>query len=197
MKVVNFKKSYVKSGQKVANETVPQLTLTSTYNSFKLNDKACALLGVEQGDNVIMFDAFDANDPCSQEERFYICAADGWLTGAKNKRGEDIVHGAVLGETKGFNYSHIYGAMLNNDAEVEVAGYDYLESKGLVGKTPSGSKVSSKIITAELVPYQEEPVEIGEGEERILYKLVNFNIKDHAIPVEEEVTEEAVSDIEE
>jgi hypothetical protein len=180
MKVVNFKTALVKSGIKVANEsTTPQLILSSTYNGFKLNDAGAALIGVNKGDNVVMFDNYDVDDPCTQEERYLICASDGWLTGTVTKKGVEIEHGALLGTTRAFNYSHIYGTMLNDDADVAIASAEFLEKAGLIVVTPSGSKVSTKTITWELVPYQDEPIEIADGIERMVYRLVDPFSKAH------------------
>ena len=180
MKVVNFQTALVKSGVKVANQSLtPQLILSSSYNGFKLNDKGAELLGVKHGDNVVMFDNYDANEPCPQDERYLICAAEGWLTGGVTRDGDEIEHGAVLGATKAFNYSHIYGTMLNEDSEEAVASADLLEKSGLIVVTPSGSKVATKTITCELVPYQAEPIEIADGIERMVYRIVDMVAKDH------------------
>ncbi len=200
MRVVNLSKAFVPSGKKVANETVPLVMLTSSYNGFKLNNKACALLGVDTGDNVLMFDAWDKDDiPASQNERYLIGAAEGLETGETDKDGQPLIAGAILGKTKGFNYSFIYGSMLNGDPEVQVASFDYLKSKGAMTITEGGSKVSTTTMTAELVPYQDEPVEIDEeGNTRMLYILTNFVTKDHSVgnDDEEEVDVDAVEDLE-
>lgn len=165
------KKAFVKSGKKVTNEAAPVLTLTSLYNGFKLNHKAMDLLGLEPGMTVVLFDDFIDGDPVPQEERYFIAA------GFTNADGD--TEGAKISDTRQFNYSHIYGTMLLDDNTVMGVDFNTLAERGLATDTGS-SKVATKTMTAELVAAQDEPMEVIEGvEPMMLYKLVNFNFKDH------------------
>lgn len=173
MKPVNFKKSFVVSGKKAVNEAAAQLTLTSSYGGFKLNGRAMSELGVDVGEYVAMFDQFDSNAPVTQDERYFICAAN--YTDENDNQA-----GSILGQTRGFSYSYIYGTMLLGDANVQSVGKDGLISAGKMVKTESNSYVSTEITTYDLVPYADgDLVEIAEGVERKVFMLVNPVTKKH------------------
>jgi hypothetical protein len=174
MKAVNFKSAFVKSGSKTVSEATPQVVLTSTYNSFKLNNLAMATLGISAGDRVVMFDNFDPNEATPIEERFLIAKAD-----FEDENG--VEQGALVSGLRGFNYSRIYGVMLLGDEKVQSCSLSDLQQAGKVQ-----DKIALSSITMELVPYQDEPVEIAEGVERMVYKLVNWNEKAHTPKGEQE-----------
>lgn len=184
MKPVNFKKSFVVSGKKAVNEATAQLTLTSSYGGFKLNNRAMSELGVDVGEYVGMFDLFNPNEPVTQEERYFICAAN-YLDENDNQAG------SIIGQGRGFSYSYMYGTMLLNDAAVESAGKDSLMSAGKLVKTEGDSFVSTEIATYDLVPYMDgELVEVAEGVERKVFMLVNRTAKKHDPRSRTEVVEE-------
>ena len=191
MKTLDFKSAFVPSGKKVTNESAPLLTLTSLYNGFKLNNKAAKLLGVSKGDRVVMFDMIDPNDPCEQEERYFIAAGF-------ERYGEE--QGAILGATRAFNYSSIYGTILAGEVGLESITREALTEKGLLENT-GYTDVSTKTITMELVPFQDgAEIEVFDDVEPFkLYRLTNFKEKAHtpkSMKKEEEVVEE-VNNIEE
>ena len=168
MKSVNFKSAFVKSGTKTVSEAAPQLVLLSTYNGFKLNNLAVNLLGITPGkDRVVMFDNFDADESTPIEERFLIARAD--FTDE-----DGIEQGALVSKLKTFNYSQVYSAMLLGNPEVQSCSVADLQNAGKMD-----GKIALSTITMELVPYQDTPVEIAEGVERMVYKLVNWNEKAH------------------
>lgn len=184
MRTVNFGVAFVKSGTKATNESAPQVTIASTYNTFKLNNLAMKSLGLAAGDTVVMFDNFDPNDITTQDDRYLIAKG--------NFDVDDLAQGAKLSPYKSFNYSHIYNTILLGEAGVESVSTVEMINKGIIVDTGS-SKVSTKVGTAELVPYQDEEVEIAEGVMRKVYRLVNFKFRAHDIELEgDEVPQDEV-----
>ncbi len=177
---LSFKDALVASGTKSVNESYPELTLTSSYNGFRLNRKAASLLGVGEGDKVIMFDAKYTGAE-GEADRYYI-AAEVLADGAKSQ-------GAKIGKgTSSFNYSGIYGTMLNGDFDTSSITTDELIDKGLmVKRTTTNDKgdtfnsfISTKIGSAELIPFQDgEEIEIEEGVFMVLYQVANLEFSDH------------------
>ena len=178
MKTIDFSKKLIRSGMKTTSESSAQVKLNSSYNSFKLNKLAMRSLGVEEGDKVVMFDAYEVGEDISQEERYLICKG-----GFTDEAG--IVQGAVIGKgTCAFNYSHIYGTLLTNDVKVEGASKDDLLKAGLVVNT-AASTVATKTMVAELVPYGEgEAIEILPGIYEKLFVLTDFTWIDHVVEVD-------------
>jgi hypothetical protein len=176
----SFKDALVASGTKSVNEAYPELVLTSSYNGFRINRKAAKMLGVDEGDRVLMFDAKYTGAE-SEEDRYYI--------------GKEVVapgnkpQGAKIGKSSNsFNYSGIYGTMLANDFEISSITTDELIAKGLMEKRTTtndkgetfNSYISLFTGSAELVPFQEgEPVEIEEGVEMVLYQVTKFKLTPH------------------
>jgi len=184
MKAVNFKNAFVKSGSKAVSEATAQLVLTSTYNGFKLNNLAVKTLGIVPGEGrVVMFDNFDADETLPMEERFLIARAD-------FEDEEGIPQGALVSKTRQFNYSQVYGSMLLGNPEVSVCSVSDLQNAGKMT-----GKVATSTITMELVPYQDEPVEIAEGVERMVYKLVNWHEKPHTPKGSQEEAEVATDEV--
>lgn len=176
----SFKDALVASGTKSVNESYPELTLTSSYNGFRLNRKAAKMIGVDEGDRVIMFDAKYTGAE-GEEDRYYIgkevVAEDGKPQGAK-----------IGKSANSFNYSGIYGTMLANDFDIASITTDELITKNLMEKRSTtndkGDTTNAYIGlftgSAELVPFQEgEPVEIEEGVEMVLYQITNLSLTPH------------------
>lgn len=197
MKTLNFAvKGFIKSGTKAVSEASPVLSLTTSYNGFKLNKKAMAQLGVvagvdkeHPGDRVILFDMrYDENGErtgLEQREGFFICKA-----GFEDEKG--VEQGATIGSHRTFNYSEAYGNILCDDINVESIDYDSLVAKGLMRTTDKKSKVAMKTVVTELIPYNDgEPTLIPGGHERVLFQLGNFRFKDNEAKDEDVTTEPA------
>ena len=201
MKVMNFKKGIVKSGKKVTSEASAQLAISPTYNGFKLNNKAAVMLGVENGGRVVMLDMYDADDPCTQEDRFYICAGNGWLTDTKDKDGNFIEQGAKVTD-RTFHYSQIWGSILGEDANAQAISFDDLVENNKAIYTGADGKGKTALFTgiAELTPVQEgEEIEVDTDVYRKLYKLTNIKFKSHnprVKSVEVDVDAEDIENIE-
>jgi len=176
----SFKDALVASGTKSVNESYPELTLTSSYNGFRLNRKAAKMIGVDEGDRVIMFDAKYTGAE-GEEDRYYI--------GQEVKRDGVKPQGAKIGKSaNSFNYSGIYGTMLARDFDIASITVDELIARDLMVKRETtndkGETFNSYIAlfsgSAELVPFQEgEPVEIEEGVEMVLYQVTNLTLTPH------------------
>lgn len=196
IKGISFKNALVQSGTKSVNEAYPEISLTSSYNGFKLNNKAAKLLGVGSGDRVIMFDAKYSGAE-GQDDRYYI---------GKEAivEGEDP-SGAKLGKVgHTFNYSGIYGTMLLQDFDVASVNADELVSQGKLVKrtaikedgTPGTvNYISTETASGELVAFQDgEPVEIDEGVEMVLYQVTGLRFSDHTPKVVNKDDEDVTPD---
>lgn len=192
----SFKDALVASGTKSVNESYPELTLTSSYNGFRLNRKASKMIGVGEGDRVIMFDAKYTGAE-GEADRYYIAKE---VVAKGNKP-----QGAKIGKgTNSFNYSGIYGTMLVGDFEIaSITTQELIDKDLMVKRTTTNDKdetfnsfISLFSGSAELVPFQDgEPVEIEEGVELVLYQVTDLKLTPHSPKTmtkkdEEEVPEE-------
>lgn len=170
---LNFKKGVVKRGTKVSNEANPQITVLSTYNNFKLNKKARALLDVGEGERVLMLDMM-GNGAQAQDERFYLCKADFDVAG--------VAQGAKLGKGGTYSYSVIYGAIMADDVEItEITPAGLIERELLVETPKGGSYISNQIGVADIerVGDEDEKVEVFEGIEVELFSIGEVKFHDH------------------
>lgn len=171
---MNFKTAMVKSGKKSQEESYPQLVLTSTYNSFRLNNKALRALEVSKGDRVVMYDMGTAAPDA--DSRFFISA------GFENSKG-DTTGAKITGVSNGFNYSGVYGAMLVNDDETMDITPAGLIAKDLLydkDEDSNGQYVARRVATAELVPYNGgEPVEVDDNVFVKLFAVTNIEFTEH------------------
>jgi len=179
MESLNFSKGAVKSGTKNVSEAYAQITLTSTYNHFKLNNKALAALDVVKGDTVVMFD-MKPQGASDQTDRYYICK--GW----KTKEG---VEGAKIGANNSYSYSGIYTTMLANDIENDSIAPEDLVKTGLMVSlegTNGPRYISTKIGTFKMEEYNDgEPVEVADGVSQVVYVVQLVSFRDHTPRVEE------------
>jgi hypothetical protein len=176
----NFSKGQVKSGAKSVDESYAQLSLTPTYNTFKLNNKAMGLLGIVPGDRVIMFDmvSLGATD---QNDRYYLASAEGIEI-------DGVEQGAKVTTTRSFNYGGIYGTIIADDFEVTSISPVSLAEKGLLEQRVSTSdagnvttmNISLKVASCKLVAVNDgELCEVQGGEPRQLFQLTDFTFKSH------------------
>lgn len=176
----NFQQALVKPGTKVVDESRPTITLTPSYNTFRLNKNARnQVLSGEAGGNgrVLLFDMASKHPDVAEDQRFYICE------GFVGDDGVDV--GAKLAkDTNTFSYSGVYGAMLANNNEVvniTPAGliamdllYPREEGDGVNQFSAKFSKVGI------LIPYNNgEPVEVYNGVYRKMYAITSFESTPH------------------
>jgi hypothetical protein len=126
----------VATGIKASNDTEPTLTLLGIPNKFQLNRLATALMGLKVGDRIriIAAESDDINT------KFYIAkTADTDATGAKISKANSQ-NPAKEGIDMTFNYSGIWGILLQGEASAVELGYEALIAKGLViaGVTKGG-----------------------------------------------------------
>jgi hypothetical protein len=200
----NFKTAVVKPGTKVTDESRPTLTLTPTFNSFRLNKLAQRLVqhylvdslnDPKIGTRVLMFDMAVQYPDIDPESRFALC--EGYL----DENG-DPVGAKVADETGGFSYSVIYGAMLAQDNTIVNITPAALVDKGLVYPKQAGDKspqhTSMKTFNTVLEPYANgEEFEVGNGVYRKLWLITNFIENDHTkreVGKSEPVTKGAVDE---
>jgi len=184
---LNFKRGVVKRGTKVTNEANPQITLASTYNNFKLNKKAMALLDLngDGEDRILMMDMLN-NGANGNDDRFYICKAGMEVKG--------VVQGSKVAESGTYSYSVIYGAMLANDVEVSEITPAGLISRDLLEENPKGgSYIATKIGTGDITPVGEDgdEFEIFDGVSVPLFLISGVEFREHtpAFREDEEVEE--------
>jgi len=135
MENLDFNFKVVTSGQKSIAST-PELKVTSAQNHFNLNSVAADLMGVKEGDRVLMLH-MPNEDP---DARFFITKAVGDEKSA-------LLGGT--GSTLHFNYSGIYGAVYMNDAVRAIVSIKELHKNGLYGEfvTPKGNKALRGLMT--------------------------------------------------
>lgn len=166
---LNFKTANVKSGSRSTSESAPFLTLTPSLNSFKLNKTAMSALGINEGQRIVLFDAFGQGELESNDERFYIAPAQYEVDG--------VEQGAIVSKKLlGFSYSSVYGSMLCNNPEVGGMTVPELVEEGLVtARTNEAGNVTHSAVKSmvyKLVPFGDGDVEIADGVERPLFQLV-------------------------
>jgi len=174
--VKSFIGGFVKSGTKNVSEAAPQLILTSTYNQFKLNNKAMALLDVVIGERVALFDMKDVAST-DQNDRYYMCKA-----GFTNEDG--VEQGALIGANNSFRYSSIYPTMLLDNHDVKFTAPSDLVDSGLMveklGKNDVPSYIATKIGTFTLEATNGgKPSIVADGVERVVFAVTNLKLKDH------------------
>ncbi len=169
----NFKNAMVKSGSKSVDESYAQIQLTSTFNVFKLNNTALNMMGIGEGDRVVMFDMGAAAE--DENSRFFI------TTGYTNQN--DIEEGAKITSGRTFSYNVVYGAILLNDGKTLSIHPDTMIEKGLLypkNESKSSQYVATKTASAKLVPFNDgEPVEITDGISQPVYMLTDIRFEEH------------------
>lgn len=177
---MNFQLGVVKSGVKMSGSSLPQITATSTFNKFNINNPAQALMGVKEGSYLVFSDMITGAD--DMDSRFYIF--EGWDTGKVNEAGEAIFTGAKIGVGANFNYSKIYGLILKQDWEaLEVHPSDLIRD-GLMEKSGK-ALVALKKVTADLEAVADgEPLVVGQDADgndvmRVVYRLHNYEETAH------------------
>jgi len=156
----SFAGKVVASGSKVLGSAFPTLTVASTKDKFVLNPKALALMGLSEGDYVVLIDVNrgerTTDDPNS---RWYL--TKGW------DKGKGAMEGAKIGKGGGFSYSGVYSAIQMNDPDLSEASVKDMVAagKGILRDTESGKEA---FIATQKVNFKvEKLVEKGEGEELI------------------------------
>lgn len=182
---LQFRQAKINSGAKISGGADPIIKINSTYNSFTLSPKAMALLGVNEGEYVQLYDmaglgATNIND------RFYI--SKGFMTGKTQQ-------GAKLGKNGGFTFNVAWGAAIVNDMEIKEITGDQLVARDLAilreielknGGTQKGY-IALKKGTGTLVPYGDgELVEVADGVEVQLFAITNIEFVDHTPKIGEE-----------
>lgn len=169
----NFKNAMVKSGSKSVDESYAQLQLTSTFNVFKLNQTALRMMGIAEGDKVIMFDMGESAQ--DENSRFFITA------GYTNEDG--VEQGAKITGGRSFSYNVIYGAILMNDGKTTSIHPDSMIDKGLLYPKSEGKNsqyVAKKTASAKLVPFMDgEAVQIADGVSQPVYALTDIRFEEH------------------
>lgn len=148
----------VASGSKVQGSAFPTLTAASTKDKFILNQKALALMGLTEGDNIVMLDVnrgeVTTTDPNS---RFYL--TKGW------DKGKGQTEGAKIGKGGAFSYAGIYSAIQMNQPDIAEATVKDLVAagKGIIRITESGAEA---FIATQKVHFKVEKLveETAEGE---------------------------------
>ena len=126
----------VATGIKASNDTEPTITLLGIPNKFQLNRLATALMGLKVGDRIRII----AGESDDINTKFYIAkTAVTDATGAKISKANSS-NPAKEGIDMTFNYSGIWGILLQGDASAVELGYEALIAKGLVikGETKGG-----------------------------------------------------------
>lgn len=176
------------AGRKVQGSNRPELTATSTKDKFTFNEKACRLMGIEEGTEVLMIDQNlyidKAEDKLPQEKRFYVAVAPANYPGTT----------ATVGGQKSYSYSGIWAAILMQDPSItEATVADLVRANMGITRGEGGkSYVGTKKVAMELVQYIELDEEnnvveyfpltaaMQEANEGVkLYSLVNHEVRDH------------------
>lgn len=174
----------VASGSKVQGNAFPTLTATSTKDKFVLNTKALALMGLAEGNNVVMID-LNRGEVVTENsnERWYITA--GW------DKGKGQTEGAKLGRGGAFSYSSIYSAIQMNKPDISEASVKDMVAAGK-GITRVNKEGKEAFIATQKVTFKvEKLVQKGEGDEDIqefevapgiyqkVYALTEYEVTEH------------------
>lgn len=163
-----------KAGKKVPTSVRPELIVLPTVNRFSINSLASEAMKLESGDKITLLVNTEAE---SFDEKFFITRGFG----------EDAATLAATGKAKGygrvltFNYSGIWGQMLQNDVEAGDAGPDYLVELGIVEKrqTPQGktSYTALRKVIFEIQSMGEQ--DLGGDELQEVFALTNSKLVDY------------------
>lgn len=150
----------VQSGSKVSGSAFPTLTITSTKDKFVLNPKSLALLGLSEGDYIVLIDVNRGEVTTTDSNaRWYL--TKGWDKGKGN------MEGAKIGKGGGFSYSGVYSAIQMNTPEISEASIKDMVNagKGIVRSTES--KAEAFIATQKVVFKVEKLAEAIEGSDEL------------------------------
>lgn len=174
---LQFRQAKITSGAKISGGADPIIKVNSTYNSFTLTPKAMSLMGVNEGDFVVLYDMAKAGITDFQQ-RFYI--SKGFTTGKTQQ-------GAKIGKNGQFTFNVAWGAMMIADPEITEITGDQLVERGLAilreielknGQKQKGY-IALKKGTGTLVPYGDEPVEVADGVEVNMYSITDLEFEVH------------------
>ena len=160
-----FKLSIATKGQKATNATRPELSLTPTYNQFRLNPLATKALDLEDGDYITIVEDNDK----SWKGRFYIAVGtveNGAKLAAINKK-------KGVGRTLTFTFSGVYSRMLQGDGNAQNLAPDILSNEGFLTKHITKGQNASYVATKKIHWGIGEGMEVEiDGEEMTVYPLV-------------------------
>lgn len=186
---LQFRQAKITSGSKISGGADPIIKINSTYNSFVLTPKALSLMGVNEGDFVVLYDMAKAGIT-DYQQRFYI--SKGFMTGKTQQ-------GAKIGKNGGFTFNVAWGAMIVADPEIiEITG-DQLVDRDLAvlremilkNGTKQKGYIAKKKGTGTLEVYNNgEPVEVADGVEVPMFAITNIEFVEHKPEIEEEGNEE-------
>ena len=177
---LDFSKGFIKRGSKVSEGAEPVLRFSTNYNSFTLNEKGMKLIGLQEGDTVVMFDMADDGATSNSLDRFYVAAGKEFV----DKNG--VPMGAKIGAGNSYAYSKIYGAalatakdVLDNEMEITEITPKELIAKGLlVEGAGTNSYVATQKGIGTLVKVGEDTVEIM-GHDVELFVITNISWEEH------------------
>lgn len=149
----------IQSGSKMTGSAYPSLTVASTKDKFVLNQKAMALMGIGEGDNVVMIDLNKGNVITeNSNERWYI--TKGWDKGKGN------VEGAKIGKNGSFSYAGIYSAMQMNKPDISEANIKDMVAAGVgITRATKGDKeafIATQKINFKVSPFAQPSTIEGE-----------------------------------
>ena len=187
---LQFRQAKITSGSKISGGADPIIKINSTYNSFTLSPKALSLMGLNEGDYVVLYDMAKAGATDFQS-RFFI--SKGFMTGKTQQ-------GAKLGKNGGFTFNVAWGAMIIADPEITEITGDQLVDRGLAilreMELKNGQKqkgyIALKKGTGTLVPYGDgEPVEVADGVSVPMFSITDLEFVEHEPKLGEDEGEEA------
>lgn len=179
----------IQSGSKVQGSAYPTLTVTSTKDKFVLNQKAMALLGIDEGDYIVMIDLNKGERVTENpNERWYL--TKGW------EKGNGNFEGAKIGKNGSFSYAGIYSAMQMNQPDISEASIKDMVAagKGITRTSGEGKDKKEAFIAIQKVSFKvqrfAQPNEV-EGEPDVtefpvakdrtqaVYALTDMDVTEH------------------
>lgn len=210
---LSFRQGMIKSGAKVSGGADPVVKIASTHNNFILAPKAMSLVGVAEGDYVVVYDlaGIDPSINDHYNNRFYL--SRGFVRNG-------VQQGAKIGKNGQFSFNVAWGAMMAEDMGIKEITGDQLVDRNMAilreMELKNGgiqkSYIALKKGVGTLVPYGlneegiHEPTEIVEATKdspaiavpMFVISKIQFSEhtpkigKDGAVVEEEEVQEEEV-----
>lgn len=157
-------------GVKASNDTRPEILTGRAINKFTMNGSASTLVGVEDGDNLVIFSMPDAE---SVNEKYFVAKA---TEGTGVKLGS-AGHIKGSGKPQNFNYAGIWSEIMQNETEGTDAvalGEAGMIAKGImVQEATQKQKDTGKQLYSYLSTYR-----IGYGLEKVT------DDEGNAVPVE-------------
>lgn len=202
--------SVVNRGSKVSSFANPTLYTSPVKDKFVIDSKGKDLLKITEDNRILIIDMGSTENVIAAFDGVSLKNPSRYMLAAGYKVDEDILRGSKIGKNNVFNYTKVWGSMLNAQDNVREISMKELVAAGIIteGETPKGGRTygAKYKLFFRIEPLMgkddegnEEQVSanVGDDVEQPLFSLIQFakeEVKEGEDEtgnvVEEEVTED-------